>query len=175
MYKADCARDKKISTCRTICLTMFTPPDILTTQAKKGAGTRQEERGRTMADTKMTKRDLFTNCIAVFNKMSDDGIINADKVKPLVDGLTHEITLLERKRNSSKGADAKRKAEQEVVKSNIRAVLADATEPKRASDIVTDLGDGTTVQRVSALVKQMVDAGEVTRKQDKKVVTFTLA
>jgi len=120
-----------------------------------------------MAD-KMTKRQVFETTIDVLETL--DGV----NVAPLVEGLAHELELLDRKRASSKGQDAKRKAEQDAIKAKIAEVLADRGEPMRAGEIATALADGTAVQRVSALVKQMVNDDVVIRKQSKKVVTFTL-
>ena len=121
-----------------------------------------------MAD-KMTKRELFTTLIGVVQTLdvTDGDIAIAEQ---LVAGLQHEVELLDRKRDSSKG-DAKKKAEQASVKREIRATLADG-EAMRATAIAEQVG--VSVQKVSALVRQMVADGEVARHEDKKVTTFTL-
>ena len=125
-----------------------------------------------MAEGKMTKREAFEAIIDVLVKAETE---NGWSTAKLVAVVEHEIDLLNRKRKSGDGQDAKRKAEQDAIKAKIASVLADNGEPMRAGDIATALADGTTIQRVSALVKQMVNTGEVARNQDKKVVTFTLA
>jgi DNA-binding MarR family transcriptional regulator len=122
-----------------------------------------------MATSKPTKREIFGTTISILEQVAEkDGY----EVEVLVDGLKHEIELLDRKRTGSKGQDAKRAAEQREYMALIAGVMADTAEPMRAGDIAkaTDLA----VQRVSALLKKMVDAGAVAREQDKKVVTFTL-
>jgi predicted transcriptional regulator len=79
--------------------------------------------------------------------------------------------LLDRKRSTSKG-DAKKKAEQVTIKKGIVDVLTNA-EPMRAKEIAK--GADVSVQRASALLRQMVKDEQVVRHEDGKVTTFTLA
>lgn len=116
-----------------------------------------------MADKKMTKREMFTNILVLLNAAEAD--------ESLIAGIEHEIELLD-KRSASKSPNAKKVAEQNANLAKVREVLAAADEGLRATEIAnaTDF----TVQRVTALVRKMVESGEVTRTEDKKVATFTL-
>ena len=117
-----------------------------------------------MAD-KHTKRELFETLL-VF-------LAAAEADEWVVKGVEHELELVNRKRSTG-GADVKRAAEQRVIMDNILMVMDASDAPMRANAIAKALDDGTAVQRVSALLKKMVEAGEVVRHEDKKVVTFTL-
>jgi len=111
---------------------------------------------------KHTKRELFETLLVFTTAAEAEGWV--------LDGIQHELDLLA-KRAANKTADVKREAEQNAVKDNILAVLSSGV-PMRANEIATALADGTTVQRVTALVRQMVIDGDVVREQDKKIVTF---
>jgi len=115
---------------------------------------------------KHTKKELFETLLVL--------AIAAESDEWVVAGLEHELDLLA-KRSASKRPDAKKAAEQTAIKDSIAAVLGASDEPMRATEIANALADGTTVQRVTALVGQMVKEGSVNREQDKKVVTFSLA
>lgn len=124
-----------------------------------------------MAEKKMTKREMFTTLIGIVGSLKPSDDAEADLAVALIEGLKHEVALLDKRRATSKG-DAKKKAEQTATKSAILSVLAEADEPMRATAIAEAVG--VSVQKVTALVRQMVEAGEVVREQDKKVVTFAL-
>ena len=115
-----------------------------------------------MAD-KHTKRELFETLLVFASAAEADEWV--------VDGIRHELDLLN-KRASKKSVDVKRKAEQDSIKKRIVEVLNDSETPMRASEIASALG--VTVQRVTALNKQMVADGVIVRREDKKVATFSL-
>jgi len=112
---------------------------------------------------KHTKRELFETLLVFASAAEADAWV--------IEGLEHELDLLDRKR-ATKGVDAKKAAEQAAATAVIRDTLAGATEPMRAGEVakVTDL----SVQRVSAMLRKMVLSGEVSRIEDKKVTTFSL-
>ena len=118
-----------------------------------------------MAD-KHTNRELFETLLIFATAAEADAWV--------IEGLEHELELLDRKRGA-KGVDAKKAAEQAAVIARIEDVLAGATEPMRVKEIVAALDDDTTGQRVTAMVKKMVDAETVLRIEDKKIARFTLA
>lgn len=131
-----------------------------------------------MATNKTTKRDFFT---AISNYFAD-APANMDATLPdFADGFEdfaeqvmafckHENDLLTKKHSKS-GATKSQKLN-EGVKVEILATL-DPTEGKRSTEIAAEVG--ISVQKCTALLKQMVDAGTVVRSVDKKVVTFTTA
>lgn len=113
--------------------------------------------------TKHTKRELFETLLVFASA--------AEAEDWVLDGLRHELDLLN-KRSASKSVDVKRKAEQDAIKERIIAVLGTANAPMRANEIAKTLD--VSVQRVTALNKQMVAEGIIVRREDKKVATFSL-
>lgn len=112
---------------------------------------------------KITKKEMFTMIKA---QVKD----NAE----MVAFIDHEIELLDKKASNKK---ATKTQEANVgIKSTILAVLEGGksmtvTEMQGAS---TELGELSN-QKVSALVRQLVEAGEVVKTIDKKVSRFSLA
>lgn len=111
---------------------------------------------------KHTKRDLFTTLLVFATAAAaEDWVIR---------GLEHEIELLDRKHGAS-NADAKRKAEQGVIKHDLLNGLAAGFET------ATTLAEyaQVTVQRATAMLTQLSKDGSVIREQNGKRVTFRLA
>ena len=112
---------------------------------------------------KITKKEMFTMIKA---QVKD----NAE----MVAFIDHEIELLDKKASNKK---ATKTQEANIgIKSTILAVLEGAkpmtvTEMQGASAELGELSN----QKVSALVRQLVEAGEVVKTIDKKVSRFSLA
>ena len=95
----------------------------------------------------------------------------------LVEFIDHEIELLERK--SSK-VDTKKSAEHEEIMGYIKSVLYEASASMKCGDITKRVnakyGTDYQSQKISAMLKKMVDeSGEVTKSTEKKETFFTLA
>ena len=95
----------------------------------------------------------------------------------LVEFIAHEVELLAKKNS----ADKKPTAQQEVnatIKADILALMeANPNQLFTVSELlkkVPNLPDTMTNQRMSALVRQMVDAGSVKRTEDKRKAFFSL-
>ena len=95
----------------------------------------------------------------------------------LAEFIAHEVELLSKKNS----ADKKPTAQQEVnatIKADILALME--ANPKQLFTVsellkkVPNLPDTMTNQRMSALVRQMVDAGQVKRTEDKRKAFFSL-
>lgn len=123
-----------------------------------------------MAEKKMTKREKFEMLLA---KVEGDEM--------LTEFINHEIELLSAK--ASKG-NAKKNAEQEMFIDLIRDVLSEAPNPMQCGAIAKDArllgfewkdGNATSPQRVSAMLKKMVESGDVVKTVDKKTSYFALA
>lgn len=112
---------------------------------------------------KITKVEMFTMIKA---QVSDN--------KDMVAFIDHEIELLQKKASNKK---ATKTQEANVgIKSTILAVLEGAnpmtiTEMQGASTELAELSN----QKVSALVRQLVECGTVVKTVDKKVSRFSLA
>lgn len=114
---------------------------------------------------KMTKREYF----AILTDMVEVSEV-ANKADVL-GFIAHEVELLDRK--SAKSGQTKTQKENVAVKENIKAALAEFGKAVTVSEIMTkvDLSN----QKISALLRQMVKAGEVVRTEEKKKAYFALA
>ena len=110
---------------------------------------------------KMTKKDYFNVIKGLVNDRQD-----------LVDFIDHEIELLNKK--SSRTAPTKIQVENEAIKEKIVATLveldryATITEIQNANTELADLSN----QKISALLKQLVDTNIVEKVIDKKKAYF---
>ena len=115
---------------------------------------------------KMTKADYFKQIMANYPLTEDE--------KSFVE---HELELLAKKN----AAEKKPTAQQEANAGIKDAVLALMQEHPNQLYTVTDILKSVpacadlTNQRVSALIRQMVDAGQVKRTEDKRKAYFSLA
>lgn len=127
-----------------------------------------------MAEKKITKREKYEMAVAMAEREGND---------MLVEFFTHEIELLAKK---SGGGSAKRDEEQEAFFEVIRDILAECADvngmqcgaiakDSRALEFPWKDKKETSSQRVSAMLKKMVDKGDVVKVTDKKVTYFHLA
>lgn len=113
---------------------------------------------------KMTKVQMF-NAIKAITEVST----NAD----MVAFINHEIDLIERKSANKKAT--KTQVENEGIKAEILSVLtnegATVTDIQSKSEFLGSLSN----QRVSALLRQLVESGAVVKTVDKKKSFFSVA
>lgn len=113
---------------------------------------------------KVTKRE-------VINAMLNEELIQANDSYRAY--LKNELELLDRKIANKKAT--KTQEENVSIKAEIKAVLtnegATVTEIQTKSAVLSELSN----QRVSALLRQLVEAGEVVKTTDKKKSYFALA
>ena len=125
-----------------------------------------------MANT--TSSSVRTTKAQKFQILADLPAVKADPM--LSEFIAHEMELLAKKNTADKKPTAQQEANA-VIKQNVLTALADG-EKRTVSDLlklVPDLPDTMTNQRMSALVRQMVDAGEVIRTEDKRKAYFSKA
>ena len=115
---------------------------------------------------KPTKRENFT------------ALLNFAEVKAnptLVEFINHEIELLDKKNSAEKKPTAQQTAN-DSIKS---AILGNMVEGKKytITDLIKSVPEcaDLTNQRVSALIRQLVEKGEVVRTEDKRKAYFSLA
>lgn len=109
----------------------------------------------------MTKREMFS---AIRERVAD----NAE----MVEFIDHEIELLARKRSSAK--PTKTQIANEGIKEQIMAIMT--PDGMTATEVLTALGNTEfKVQKVSALLKQLVGEGKVVKDIVGKVSYFSLA
>ena len=125
-----------------------------------------------MAEKKITKREKYEMLL---------GMVEGNDM--LTEFINHEIELLTKKSGSG---SAKRDEEQESFFEVIRDILAECADVKgmqcgaiakdeRAASFEWKDGKETSSQRVSAMLKKLVDKGDVIKVTDKKVTHFRLA
>lgn len=112
-----------------------------------------------------TKKEMFS-LIATINADNDE----------IVSFCEHEIELLDaRKTSSKKSLTANQKANLEI-KDTILAVLAETAEPLTITAMLSNEKlSNFTCQKLSALLKQLVDEHTVVKTMEKKKAFFALA
>ena len=120
-----------------------------------------------MENKKMTKKETINLLIDVLmgNKEVED-------MQIFVDFLVHERELLEKK--SSNSGQTKTQKENEIIKEKIVETLRDLGKYATITDIQeknTELGAYSN-QKISALLKQLVDSEVITKTIDKKKAYF---
>lgn len=119
--------------------------------------------------TKMTKKDWFEAIKAV---VENSGV---EKVDEMITFIDHEIGLLTN-RNSKSGM-TKTQKENVAIKELIKNALAEIAKPVTITELIASNAEVAqyTSQKISALIKQMKDSGEVVRVEEKKKAYFSLA
>ena len=114
---------------------------------------------------KPTKRDNFAT------------LLNLDSVKTnptLVEFINHEIELLDKKNSADKKPTAQQTAN-ESIKSAIVDFMVEGVK-YTITDLIKSVPECAelTNQRVSALIRQLIDEGKVLRTEDKRKAYFSL-
>ena len=130
-----------------------------------------------MEKTKITKKENFENLLKIEEVKN-----NAD----LVEFINHEIDLLNKKSASRKLGTTKASKQNEEIMQKIKEVLAKQDEAIMIKDLLknTELSVYTyedkdevktlTSQKISALIKKMLDNGEVKRTVEKGNAYFSI-
>ena len=124
-----------------------------------------------MAEKKITKREVVTMMLADENIKQNDMFVAY---------LENELALLTKKAENKKAT--KNQTENAEIKEVILSVLAEMSNGGRATDIMnavksvdTEKYATLTNQRVSALLRQLIEDNKVVKSVDKKVSKFALA
>ena len=119
-----------------------------------------------MATTKITQKDYFNAIIALAEDANRPDIVEFAKSR---------IELLEKKSENRKPTKAQEEGAE--IAAAIKEVLTDAEAPLTVTNILATGAEalkGVTNQRVSALLRKMVLAGEVTKTIEKKKSYFSI-
>lgn len=124
-----------------------------------------------MATVKVTKKDYFN---ALRNL-----VVGTEKVEnktALIDFIDNELALLAKKANSAKSKPSKSQVENESIKEAIIAALNKAEKALTITEFQTAYPEFAEYsnQKLSALFKQLVDAGEVEKTVVKKKSYFSV-
>ena len=119
---------------------------------------------------KMTKKEMFAMVIEVVNG------VEVENKEEMLNFLNHEVELLNKK--SSKSGETKTQKENKVLMEQLKEALAEMTAPVTISEFqekstheIATLSN----QKLSALLKKLVDAKEVVKTSEKKKSYFALA
>ena len=118
--------------------------------------------------TKMTKKDMFAMVSALVESTE------CENKKEMLDFLAHEVELLNRK--SSKSTQTKTQKENVEIMETIKAELSAMTEPVTISELMAKSEEMAkyTNQKLSALLKKLVDSNEVVKTIEKKKSYFSI-
>lgn len=118
----------------------------------------------------MTKKEMYTMTINILAET------NAPEKDELITMLEHEIELLARKKSATRGM-TKTQKENEGVMELILTALETFDEPVTVTELIANGAGlaGFTNQKISALLRKLVDAGKVTKVIEGKKARFALA
>ena len=116
-----------------------------------------------MENKKMTKKEYFGVLLEMVSGNED-----------LTNFITHEIELLDRK--ASKSGQTKTQKENEGIMENIVAVLAEIGKPVTITELQAANAEMAEFsnQKLSALLKKLVDSNQVVKTVDKKKSYFSV-
>ena len=128
---------------------------------------------------KLTQADHFTALLTYLDEHPDamfpspKGDITAEQMAEFI---TRRLELLEKKNSADKKPTAQQEANA-AIKTAVLATLADGKK-RTVTDLLKDvdgLPEDMTNQRMSALVRQMVEAGQVMREEIRRKAYFFIA
>lgn len=129
-----------------------------------------------MANTKMTKRDYF-NALSEIVKST-----NPANSADLLAFINHEVELLDKKNSYKSSNPTKAQLANEGLKATLLEVMAEVDKPATITELqradtrlAFDENGSISNQRLSALLRQMIDSGTVVRTTEKKKAYFSLA
>ena len=122
-------------------------------------------------EKKITKKEMFAEIIAMAQG-SPVGV-SADEI---VEFAEHEIELLTRKSSSKSKAEKEKDLVNEKLMGYIVDVLQMSTEPITASEILKSDVELSKypIQKITALLKKLVDSGKVQKSVDKRKSVFSI-
>ena len=122
-----------------------------------------------MMNKKMTKKDWFAMVIAVVENSE------SEKKAEMIEFLNHEVELLSKK--NSRTGQTKTQKENEVLLGQLELALAEFTRPVTISEFMKESSHEVATlsnQKLSALMKKLVDAKKVDKTVEKKKSYFSL-
>lgn len=122
-------------------------------------------------EKKITKKEMFAQVIAM--AQGEEVTVTMEEIVAFAE---HEIELLNKKAGSKSKKETANDAENARLMGVIKNVLLNAEKPMTISEIMADndeLGELSN-QKVSALMKKLVDAKEVNKDVDKRKSVFSI-
>ncbi len=122
--------------------------------------------------TKMTKKDFFKLLVGIVEKTE-----NFDKKTETLDFINHEIELLNKKSSAPGKKKTAHIKENEELMELIGIALELFGKPVTVTTMIKENAEMSKLssQKLSALLKKMIEAGKVVRTVEKRVPYFSLA
>lgn len=122
--------------------------------------------------TKMTKKDFFKLLVGIVEKTE-----NFDKKTETLDFINHEIELLNKKSSAPGKKKTTHIKENEELMELIGIALELFGKPVTVTTMIKENAEMSKLssQKLSALLKKMIEAGKVVRTVEKRVPYFSLA
>ena len=120
---------------------------------------------------KMTKKEWFAEIRAIVEKAE----LDEKKKAGMTEFINHEVELLEKKH--SKSGQTKTQKENLEIMEKIMTALAEVGKPVTITELQsasTEMAEYSN-QKLSALLKKLVDGGRVVKTQEKKKSYFSVA
>lgn len=123
-----------------------------------------------MENKKMTKKEMFMELVAV---IQGTGI---EKEDLYLDFLNHEIELLDKKAASKSNMETTKQKENNAIMEKIFEALKNISRPVTISELQAEKTDFSELsnQKISALMKKLVDSEKIVRIMDKKKAYFMI-
>ena len=131
----------------------------------------------TKKETLATIKNLVLNGNAVIEQDGDAITVTLEDFKDeIIAYIDNEISLIEKKAEKAKTQKSKTQKENEAFKAEILAVLENQTSPLHINDIIgmSETFSGFSCQKMTALLKQLVDSGKISRQIIEKKPCFSL-
>ena len=131
----------------------------------------------TKKETLATIKNLVLNGNAVIEQDGNAITVTLDDFKDeIIAYIDNEISLIEKKAEKAKTQKSKTQKENEAFKAEILAVLENQTSPLHINDIIgmSETFSGFSCQKMTALLKQLVDSGKISRQIIEKKPCFSL-
>ena len=131
----------------------------------------------TKKETLATIKNLVLNGNAVIEQDGNAITVTLDDFKDeIIAYIDNEISLIEKKAEKAKTQKSKTQKENEAFKAEILAVLENQTSPLHINDIIgmSETFSCFSCQKMSALLKQLVDSGKISRQIIEKKPCFSL-
>lgn len=125
---------------------------------------------------KTTKMDRFNMLKAILADVQAAGLENVknEDIEDLQIFIDHEIALLQKK--YEKSSRSKIQDENAVLMANMKVVMSDYEDPLTVGDLMKDERLSMySMNKLSALLKKLIDSGEVVRTEIKRRAYFSLA
>ena len=120
----------------------------------------------------MTKREILN---LIVTALSESRNFTSEEKETIISYATNEISLLEKKAEKAKTQKSKTQKENEVIKTQLLEYLNSLDSGITITDIIKgcDTFSEFSTQKLWALLKQLVDSGEVVKTVDKKKSYFS--